>query len=506
MLVFVFPCLSFAETIDVHIKGVDDGARTTKQRDYKEAVLFAKREAIERAGVKIKSMTTVRDMVLNSDYIESKAEAVLLPGYNILDMGYSADGTYQVVLIGKVKTVSEGIDSKELRYAKSLMDRGEKAKAKRIITDIIENSKDNNAVAEAMYCQVLWKFASDERNTFEKLKAYYPNSKYTKRAENVLAEREAERKRIEAKREAERRRVEAKTGGRITDSDGRYFVSDNGIVFDTKTAREWFVGQRMKQGEALLWAENLSAGGGGWRLPTIKELNQLYQKGAGRNNMSPLLNNKYYDVWSSTKGGDYRGSGLCFFAFDERASYWTNYGMKGTMAVRSQGWERIQAKKEAKMREVEEERRREQAEIEAKQRKIEAETGRRIVGNYKQFFISDEGIVLDTTTGLEWSPRTSERPYTLSYEQAVAWIASLRVGGGGWRLPTVDELKTLKELYHSLTSIRELSSKVAGGWIWTAEFITKTQRSKLTTFPVVYDIKKDDRNYHVKWTQTVAVR
>ena len=136
------------------IKGVDDGARTTTQRDYKEAVLFAKREAIERAGVKIKSMITIKDMVLYSDYIESKAEAVLLPGYNILDMGYSADGTYQVVLVGKVKTVSEGIDSKELRYAKSLMDSGEKAKAKRIITDIIENSKHDNTVAEAMYCQV----------------------------------------------------------------------------------------------------------------------------------------------------------------------------------------------------------------------------------------------------------------------------------------------------------------------------------------------------------------
>ena len=116
LLVVVVPCISNAETIDVQIKGVDDGAKTTKQRDYKEAILFAKREAIERAGVKIKSMTTVKDLVVNSDYIESKAEAVLLPGYNILDMGYSADGTYQVVLIGKVKPVSkksEDIASKE---------------------------------------------------------------------------------------------------------------------------------------------------------------------------------------------------------------------------------------------------------------------------------------------------------------------------------------------------------------------------------------------------------
>lgn len=57
----------YAETIDVQIKGFDDGLKTTKQQDYKEAVLFAKREAIERAGVNIKSITTVKDMMLESD-------------------------------------------------------------------------------------------------------------------------------------------------------------------------------------------------------------------------------------------------------------------------------------------------------------------------------------------------------------------------------------------------------------------------------------------------------
>jgi len=38
-----------SEIIGVQIKGVDDGEKTTKQQDYKETVLFAKREAIERA-------------------------------------------------------------------------------------------------------------------------------------------------------------------------------------------------------------------------------------------------------------------------------------------------------------------------------------------------------------------------------------------------------------------------------------------------------------------------
>jgi len=94
--------ISNAEVIDVNFKGVDDGIKTTKQQDYKEAVLFAKLEAIERAGVKIKALTTSKDFVVNSDYIESKAEAVLLPGYNVVDVGYQTDGTYLVFLVGKV--------------------------------------------------------------------------------------------------------------------------------------------------------------------------------------------------------------------------------------------------------------------------------------------------------------------------------------------------------------------------------------------------------------------
>lgn len=243
----IVPCTSDAETIDVQIKGVDDGARTTMQRDYKEAVLFAKREAIERAGVKIKSMTTVKDLIVNSDYIESEAEAVLLPGYNILDMGYSADGTYQIVLIGKVKTVSEGIDSKELRYAKSLMDRGEKAKAKKIITDIIENSEDNNAVAEAMYYQVKWNFSSNERDTIEKLKAYYPNSKYVSRIENFFAKMDAE-------------------------------IVSAGGVYDKTSGIEWLAGPTLKWKDMMDWASNHTFAGGGWRVPTIRQLRRFVQK------------------------------------------------------------------------------------------------------------------------------------------------------------------------------------------------------------------------------------
>lgn len=194
VLALLTPALAIPATIDVRIKGVDDGLKTTKQQDHKEAVMNAKLQAVERAGVEIQSVTQVVNFQTKFDMVESKAEAVLLPGFQVVDIGYLEDGTYQVVLIGKVKRMEEGIESKELRYAQSLVKRGQKSKAKKIIDDIITNSKDDNAVAEAMYYQVLWKFASDEQDTFEKLKAYYPYSKYVNRLEALLGEREAERK------------------------------------------------------------------------------------------------------------------------------------------------------------------------------------------------------------------------------------------------------------------------------------------------------------------------
>jgi hypothetical protein len=97
------PRLIFAETIEVLIKGIDNGVKTSRDRDYKEAVMNAKLQAIERAGVSIKSMTRVENFQLQYDMVESNANAVLLPGFQIIDMGYQKDGTYQVVLSGKVQ-------------------------------------------------------------------------------------------------------------------------------------------------------------------------------------------------------------------------------------------------------------------------------------------------------------------------------------------------------------------------------------------------------------------
>lgn len=108
----VVPCTSTADSIDVLIKGVDDGIRSNKQQDCKEAVMNAKLGAIERAGVEISSITKVVNFKLKYDMIESKAKAILLPGFQVMDMGYQQDGTYQVVLSGKIQIGDKEQDAK----------------------------------------------------------------------------------------------------------------------------------------------------------------------------------------------------------------------------------------------------------------------------------------------------------------------------------------------------------------------------------------------------------
>lgn len=94
------------DIIDVKIVGYDDGIKTTRQKDYREALLNAMRQASERAGYEVKSMSKVKDFELEEDYIETRTRAILLPGFEIIDIGYSEGRTYNVMLIGKIKVAA----------------------------------------------------------------------------------------------------------------------------------------------------------------------------------------------------------------------------------------------------------------------------------------------------------------------------------------------------------------------------------------------------------------
>lgn len=90
--------------VEVLIEGISDSKHEGIQKDYKEAVLDAKLKAIERAGVNISTISTVKNSILVEDWIESKGKGILLPGFRIIKIGYGKDGFYRVVLQGKVKS------------------------------------------------------------------------------------------------------------------------------------------------------------------------------------------------------------------------------------------------------------------------------------------------------------------------------------------------------------------------------------------------------------------
>jgi hypothetical protein len=52
------------------------------------------------------------------------------------------------------------------------------------------------------------------------------------------------------------------------------------------------------------------------------------------------------------------------------------------------------------------------------------------------------GVVWDTKAGLEWIAGPDE---DTNWDEAKEWVDNLNVAGGGWRLPKIDELKTLYE-------------------------------------------------------------
>ena len=93
------------------------------------------------------------------------------------------------------------------------------------------------------------------------------------------------------------RQLLAAAYGEVKKRDGVYLVYSSGIVKDTQTNLEWLAGpdRNITWDEADSWVKSL---GGDWRMPTLKELEGLYQKGAGPRNMTPLLKTTGWWVWS----------------------------------------------------------------------------------------------------------------------------------------------------------------------------------------------------------------
>ena len=73
------------------------------------------------------------------------------------------------------------------------------------------------------------------------------------------------------------------------------------------------------------------------------------------------------------------------------------------------------------------------------------------------------GIVKDTKTGLEWKVGPNK---DTNWDQARTWVQKLKLDGGGWRMPTLDELKGLYKKGASPLNISPLF-KTTGWQVWS---------------------------------------
>jgi hypothetical protein len=193
LLVFLMSVSLFAQnTIEITVKGISDQQNNGAQQDRLEAILDARRQACEKAGLRIESKTTVENFQTVYDLVETQSASVLLPGFQLVEIGYVQDGTYQVVLSGKIKILDEeeNISNKEMRYARSLKDRGKYPECEAILKKYIDSEDQQVAEElkqESFYYYIKWGFAFDLNEEVSKFAAYYPESKYVSGLESFAA-------------------------------------------------------------------------------------------------------------------------------------------------------------------------------------------------------------------------------------------------------------------------------------------------------------------------------
>jgi len=109
------------------------------------------------------------------------------------------------------------------------------------------------------------------------------------------------------------------------------------------------------------------------------------------------------------------------------------------------------------------------------------------------------GIVTDTKTGLEWVAGPDE---DTTWRKAEAWVKSLNVGGGRWRMPTLGELKGLYEEGKGSRNMTPLF-KTTGWWVWSAE---EKDKENAWFFPFSYGERNWSARFYSENGRAFAVR
>ena len=99
------------------------------------------------------------------------------------------------------------------------------------------------------------------------------------------------------------------------------------------------------------------------------------------------------------------------------------------------------------------------------------------IGGY--FLVTDNGIVLHRSTDLEWFIGPDK---DMTCYEAKDWADNLSVDGGGWRMPTINELRTLYEAVNKTSGLPW--SKFKGWVVWSGELYEK---SRTDSWLLVFD-------------------
>ncbi len=92
-------------------------------------------------------------------------------------------------------------------------------------------------------------------------------------------------------------------------------------------------------------------------------------------------------------------------------------------------------------------------------------TGEKEIASDGTFLAYANGVVFDMSTNLEWIAGPDRET---TWNDAKEWAQSLNVAGGGWRMPTRDELKMLFKKGAGTRNITPLL-KTTGRWVWSGE-------------------------------------
>jgi hypothetical protein len=90
-------------------------------------------------------------------------------------------------------------------------------------------------------------------------------------------------------------------------------------------------------------------------------------------------------------------------------------------------------------------------------------------GNYIKY---STGIVYDKKANLEWYVGPDE---DTNWYEADKWVKGLDIDGGGWRLPTKNDLASI---YSPKTGKRKMSPifKTTGVWVWSTYYVSTWNR------------------------------